>query len=97
MAKRPTIASVAAGFASNTVLNSNFEVLRNGFDNTLSRDGSTPNEMNASLDMNNQDILNAKSLTIAGVDVFTLVNKITVSTADPSGGADGDIWFKVNS
>ena len=97
MAKRPTLASVSAGFASNTVLNNNFEALRNGFDNTLSIDGSTPNGMNASLDMNNQDILNAKSLSINGVDVFTLINKITVSTDDPSGGADGDIWFKVNS
>ena len=28
-------------------------------------------------------------------EVNTLIPNITVSTADPSGGSDGDIWFKV--
>lgn len=26
----------------------------------------------------------------------TLISSFTVSTADPSGGSDGDVWFKVN-
>ena len=97
MAKNPTVLSLSAGFASTPVMNGNFEALREGFSNTLSLDGSTPNAMGGSLDMNNKDIINAKSLTIGGVDIFTLINKITVSTADPSGGVNGDVWFKVNS
>jgi hypothetical protein len=53
--------------------------------------------MNADFDMNGYDILNAGGLTIGGVDVFTLVNKTTISPLPPSGGVDGDIWFKVTT
>jgi hypothetical protein len=27
----------------------------------------------------------------------SITQKVTVSTSSPSGGADGDIWFKVSS
>jgi len=97
MAKKPTVTTIASGYASTTALNENFQALRDGFDNTLSLDGSTPNAMQGDLDLNGNDILNASSLTVNGVDVFSLVNKITVSTDNPSGGSDGDIWFKVSS
>jgi hypothetical protein len=53
--------------------------------------------MNADFDMNGYDILNAGGLTINGVDVFALLNKITISTSAPSGGNSGDIWFKVST
>jgi len=59
MAKKPTISNISSGYASTTTLNNNFTALRDGFDNTLSLDGSTPNSMNADLDMNSNDILNA--------------------------------------
>jgi hypothetical protein len=59
MAKKPTISTISSGYASNTQLNNNFSALRTGFDNTLSLDGSTPNAMNADLDMNGNNILNA--------------------------------------
>lgn len=59
MAKLPTIKSIVSGFASKAQLNSNFETLRQAFTNTLSRDGSGPNDMNADIDMNGNDILNA--------------------------------------
>lgn len=39
-------------------VNSNFEKVEEALENTISRDGSTPNEMNAALDMNGQDIIN---------------------------------------
>jgi hypothetical protein len=74
MAKKPTISTISSGYASNTQLNNNFSALRTGFDNTLSLDGSTPNAMNADLDMNSNDILNAnivstEILKIAGTAV----------------------------
>ena len=97
MAKKPNITTITTGYSSTTALNNNFEALQDAFDNTLSLDGSTPNAMQADLDMDGNQILNASGLTIDGVDVFSLVNKITVSTSDPSGGEDGDIWFKVSS
>lgn len=39
-------------------VNSNFDKIEEALDNTVSRDGSTPNEMNAALDMNGQNIIN---------------------------------------
>ena len=74
MAKRPTTTTVASGFYSTTTLNNNFTALRNGFDNTLSLDGSAPNAMNADLDMNSNDLLNVDlvdtlNLKIRGVTV----------------------------
>ena len=59
MAKKPAITTIASGYYSRQALNSNFENLQTGFDNTLSLDGSTPNAMGADLDMNSNDILNA--------------------------------------
>ena len=59
MAKRPDITTVSQGYYGRVALNQNFENLQEGFDNTLSLDGSTPNAMNANLDMNSNDILNA--------------------------------------
>mgnify|MGYP001107095916 CR=1 FL=1 len=68
MAKRPSISTISSGYASTTTLNSNFEALQEAFDNTISRDGSTPNTMSADLDMNGNDIINASSLVVGGVD-----------------------------
>jgi hypothetical protein len=53
--------------------------------------------MDADFDMNGYDILNAGGLTINGVDVFALLNRITISPSAPSGGSDGDIWFRVST
>ena len=70
MAKRPTVSTISTGHASITALNSNFTALRDGFDNTLSRDGSTPNTMSADIDLNGNDITNVNTITNAsGVDV----------------------------
>ena len=68
MAKKPTLSTIASGYASNTTLNSNFEALRNAFDNTLSLDGSTPNAMGADLDLNGNNIIGATGLTVNGTD-----------------------------
>ena len=70
-----------------------------------------PNQMLNDLDMNSNDLLNvgglsATSLTVNGVDYLasmqtvynnytSITQSVTVSTASPSGGSDGDIWFKI--
>ncbi len=82
MAKKPTLSTVASGYTSQATLNANLIALRDGFDNTLSLDGSTPNSMGADLDMDSNDILNAnrintQTLTIAGVTVSTSVEGLT--------------------
>ena len=100
MAKKPDINNVASGYQTTTTINDNFQNIRDAFDNTLSLDGSTPNSMGADFDMNGNDILNAGSISAQsilanGVDIFTLQNRITVSSESPTGGEDGDIWFKL--
>lgn len=76
MAKKPTITTVASGYYGRQALNTNFENIRNQFDNTLSLDGSTPNALNANLDLNSNDLLNGKdgeftnSLIVKGVNIL---------------------------
>ena len=65
--------------------------------NTLSMDGSTPNTMNADIDLNGNDLLNLVGIYVNGQNVFNLLDNVTISTSAPSGGNDGDIWFKLSS
>ena len=58
-------------------------------------------------DINNvKDITMTGDFTVDGVDYLTsmqtiydnylaLIDRVTISTYSPSGGSDGDIWFKV--
>lgn len=57
MTKVP-IDPLTLGFGSTNKLNSIFEDIEAALDNTLSRDGTGPNEMEANLDMNGHRILN---------------------------------------
>lgn len=63
MAKKPSVTTVASGYQGTTTLNTNFSNLRDGFDNTLSLDGSTPNAMLADLDLNSYDIINVNEIS----------------------------------
>lgn len=67
MAKRPTINTLAntASPTYLTQLNQNFTNVQTQFDNTLSLDGSTPNAMNADIDLNGNDLINAGSVNTA--------------------------------
>jgi hypothetical protein len=97
MAKTATINTITSGYASQTQLNNNFTSINTALENTLSLDGSLPNAMNADLDLNNNDLLNVNAIYVNGVNVLNVLDNVTVSTASPSGGNDGDIWFKVSS
>src|SRR5882762_9087163 len=48
---------IDATTAANTI-NANSNAIQTAFDNTLSRDGTQPNQMKAALDMNSNRILN---------------------------------------
>ena len=65
MAKQASLTTITS--ANNTVstLNSNFTALNTQLDNTISRDGSTPNTMTADLDLNSNDLLNAAAVRTA--------------------------------
>jgi len=53
-----TISPLAAGFRSSNKLNENFEAIQTALENTLSRDGTTPNQMSDVIDMNSNRIIN---------------------------------------
>ena len=77
MAKRHTTTSITTGHASITALNANITALKEGFDNTLSRDGSSPNTMSADLDLNGNDITNVATITDAtGTDIVSAVTTL---------------------
>lgn len=97
MAKQPVVNTISSGYASQSQLNENFSNIQTAFSNTLSLDGSTPNAMQADLDLNNNDLLNVRAIYVDGVNVLNVLDNVTVSTASPSGGNNGDIWFKVSS
>ena len=97
MAKTATVNTISSGYASQTQLNENFTNINTALENTLSLDGRLPNALNADLDLNNNDLLNVKAIYVDGVNVLNVLDNVTVSTASPSGGNDGDIWFKVSS
>ena len=81
MAKKPGVTTIASGYYSRAALNANFEALNNAFDNTVSRDGSTPNTMSADLDMNSKDVINA--VTIDAEKLILDGTLMTPSGVDP--------------
>lgn len=102
-----TLATITSGYASTEKLNSNFNAIEAAFDNTISRDGSSPNQMEANLDMNGHAIINAADVYVSGTPIITemtniyndylsFTTNVTISTDPPSGGVDGDIWFRVS-
>ncbi len=65
-------------------------------------------DMNNNDILNIKDLGITGTITVDGVDYLTemetvynnyvsLTQKVTISTSDPSGGSDGDIWFKINT
>jgi hypothetical protein len=104
-----SISNLSSGFNSTTTLNNAFDAIETELNNkVLYRDNpdGEPNQMENDLDMNSFKILNVGDVEVNGVNILTemqtiyndylaLVDRVTVSTLSPSGGSDGDIWFKV--
>jgi len=88
MAKGPTLPTITGQFLSGNQINQAFRAIENAFDNTVSRDGSTPNTMSGDLDLNGNDILNVKDvfvtgvLSVDGVDIATLQSAAVDVAAD---------------
>jgi hypothetical protein len=55
-----------------TRINNNLAALETALENTLSRDGTAPNQMEADLDMNSNDLLNVKDLDATSIDAGSL-------------------------
>ena len=82
MAKRPNLGQISSPVFTVSQLNEAYAKIDNAFDNTLSRDGSTPNTMQADLDMNSNDVLNAGVLygTTVNVDEAYIGGKLFTGT-----------------
>lgn len=52
------LTDVITGYNASTALNENNEILEAHADNTLTRDGSSPNQMESTLDMNSNRLTN---------------------------------------
>jgi hypothetical protein len=69
MSKKASFSSLVAGWASALRLGVILNAINDKFDNTLSRDGSAPNAMQADLDMGNNDILNVNEFNVDSLRV----------------------------
>ncbi len=87
MPKRPTITTATTGHYSTEALNTIFAAIEEAFDNTISRDGSSPNTMLGDIDFNGNDVLN-----VGRLDVATLVvNNVDLETYIGQSGSTADI------
>lgn len=82
-----TLTNITSGYVSTTAVNANNDLIEAALENTLSRDGTGPNTMNANLDMNGFTILNLGSLKVGGVDIGTQVSNAAASAASASTSA----------
>ena len=76
MGTKVTVTPLAADYASKQILNTNFAVFSDAFDNTLSLDGTSPNQMEADLDLNGNRIINLPLPTLP-TDVVRLQDLAT--------------------
>lgn len=81
-------------------IDNNFAVIQTAIDNTLSRDGTAPNTMEDTLDMNSNQIINlpSPSSNFSPVRVIDLANLATGGTINvsslPVGGTTGQVLKK---
>ena len=71
---------IGTSFQSKEALNENFRLIEEAFDNTLSRDGSLPNNMEADINMDGNSIINIDELKLLSGE--TLATKEYVDAQD---------------
>lgn len=88
-----TLATIGSRYASVAALNANFTAIVNAIENTVSRDGTSPNSMSGNLDMNSNRILNVPAPTsdnepITRAYLETLENNAYTSALDAADSAE---------
>lgn len=61
-----------------TVINNNGTLIEAALEKTLSRDGTTPNQMESDIDLNNNDLLNVATITADTVDAGTTTTDLLI-------------------
>ncbi len=90
MSKKPILSNVINVLTSALAINENNEAIETAFENTISRDGSTPNQMEADLDLNSNDLLNVKD-----VHAERLLLDGSIFTGEGGGGTQTGAEIKV--
>src|SRR5258708_220759 len=80
------LANVQATTTGITQINSNFSTIQTAFDNTLSRDGTSPNQMGTNLDMNSNRVINLAA-PVSNNDAARLVDMGTAAIASTTATA----------
>jgi hypothetical protein len=62
-----TLTDILGGYQTKDAYNANNALIEAALENTLSRDGTSPNQMNSDLDMNGYDVNNVDDLTATGL------------------------------
>lgn len=75
-----TLNDITSGYASVSKLNDNFTKIENAIENTLSRDGTAPNQMETNLDLNGHRAINS-GRAIGVNDLLTLGQLLEYGTA----------------
>ena len=82
MTKKATTPAVSDSQNNASEINAAIEAVNDKLTNTISRDGSTPNQMEADLDLNSNDVINVSTLSTATLNVAGV--KLVSATAVPS-------------
>lgn len=89
---------------SQNTINTDLSRITTAFNNTLSRDGTSPNSMSASLDMNSHRVLNlpapstsTEPLRVVDAGTLTAGGTISVVAGTPVGGTTGQSLVKKSS
>lgn len=72
-----TVNPLQSGYRSSNALNANLDAIEAALENTLSRDGTTPNQMEASLDMNSNRVINLPA-PVDDTDAVRLIDLVDV-------------------
>lgn len=83
-----TLSNTTAGYASSVTTNANNTLVEAAIENTLSRDGTTPNTMGANLDMNSNKVVNLATGT-NNTDAVTLAQMDAAIASGGGGGGGG--------
>lgn len=71
------LTDVTSGYTSTTATNNNNALIEAALENTLSRDGTAPNQMLADLDLNSKNLLNVKNINGIAVSGLTDLSAYT--------------------
>ena len=92
-----TLTDITSGYNLATTYNANNALIEAAFDNTLSRDGTTPNTMSADLDMNSNRIMNLVDgednqdpVTVAQLNAASVVANTTTAALTTLADAGGN-------